>query len=218
MTTTPVTNSINTVFSANSDIENETLIDAKRFMNEHYGNKYSHIPPHISYTIMPLPEYNFERAKDDLIAYVIKQKPYLLKLSDLKFDNRDNLFYIEVSGKDMQRLHEDITILLNKHREGFIREKDLERISKGYFNDNELEYLRQYGYSRVFECFRPHISIGNFTVENVDVPELTKILKEKLTGVLNKSLVLNNIRALFHTDAGSQQEAEVFWESNYLLS
>ncbi len=208
---------INTVFSVDSIIDNEEIITAKKFMNDGYGNKYSHIPPHLAYAIVPFPEYNFEKAKEVLKAYVLKLKPYTLTLSDLKFDDKNNLFSISVSGDDIKRLHTEITTLLNEFRDGAIREKDLERINSNYFNDKELAYLKQYGYARVFDCFSAHISIGNFTIKDVDVNKLTNTLKDMLKGVLNKTILLKNIHAVFHTDASNQQGMKVIWEETFSL-
>ncbi|MEK7595399.1 MAG: DUF1045 domain-containing protein [Patescibacteria group bacterium] len=207
----------NTVFSVDSIIENEAIIGAKRMMNDHYGNRYSHIPPHLSYAIVPFPEFNFEKAKAALLAYIKQQKPYTLEFSDLKYDEKNNLFSVEVLGKDIRKLHEDINNLLNAYRDNCVRAKDLERVNSGHFSQKELEYLNKYGYARVFECFKPHISIGNFTIQDVDVKKLTKTLKSLLSSVLNKSVVLNNIHAVFHTDAVNQLDMKVIWEDTFTL-
>lgn len=208
----------NTVLSVDSIIENEAIISAKRFMNEKYGNKYSHIPPHLSYALVPFPINNLERARIELIDFIKQQQPYTLEYSDLKYGERNNLFFVEVLGVNIQHLHQDITTLLNAYRENSIRAKDLERVNSGYFTVQELEYLKTYGYSRVFDCYKPHITIGNFTIPNVDVDELTDTLKKMLSNLYNQKSVVNNIHVSFHTDADNQSDMKVIWEDTVSLA
>ncbi|NMB69849.1 2'-5' RNA ligase family protein [candidate division WWE3 bacterium] len=206
-----------TVFSVDSIIDNAIIISAKRFMNEKFGNKYSHIPPHLSYALVPFPINNLEKAKIEIISYIKKLRPYTVEFSELKYGERNNIFFIEVLSNEIPRLHQEITNLLNVYRDDSIRTKDLERVDSGYFTEQELMYLKKYGYSRVFDCYKPHISIGNFTVPDVDVNELTETLKQLLSGLYNKRTIVNNIHVSFHTDADNQSDMKVIWEDTILL-
>ncbi len=91
---------IDTVLSVDSIVENETIIKVKRLMNEKYGNKYSHIPPHLSYALVPLPVSNLEKAKNELVDYINNQRPYTVEFSELKYGERNNIFFIEILRTD----------------------------------------------------------------------------------------------------------------------
>lgn len=208
---------IDTVLSVDSIVENETIIKVKRLMNEKYGNKYSHIPPHLSYALVPLPVSNLEKAKNELVDYINNQRPYTVEFSELKYGERNNIFFIEILGKEINHLHQDITSLLNVYRENCVRTKDLERVNSDYFTEQELEYIKKYGYSRVFDCYKPHITIGNFTVPDVNVKELNDTLKELLSDLYKQRTVINNIHVSLHYDADNQSNMKVIWEDTFLL-
>ena len=210
---------INIVFSADSILEIKELIEAKILMNEEYGNKYSHIPPHLAYTIMPFPEKNFELGKNDLIEYIRKQKAFKVHISDLEYEEKNNFFYVALSGDMIKQHHESITTLLNKYRENYIREKDLERLKFGDFDEVAAKYLIDYGYARVFKNYRTHITIGNYTVENVDLKKLEKRLRNILKPILNKDVEIDNIHGVIHTDSpNSQAEMQLIWEETFKLN
>lgn len=208
----------NTVFSVDSILDIDALTKAKLFMNENYGNQYSHLPPHLAYTIMPFPEEKLSLGKKDLIEYIEKQKTYSVHISDLMFEERGKFFYISLDGDLVKKIHEDITTLLNKYRDGYVREKDLERLNNGDFDDKSKQYLIDYGYTKVFDNFKTHITIGNYTTENVNVEELTSKLRDILCPILNKDYVIDNIHGVFHTDsANNQSEMKEIWSEVFYL-
>jgi hypothetical protein len=209
---------INTVFSVDSILDIKELVNAKILMNEKYGNIYSHIPPHLAYTIMPFPEYNFDLRKKDIKEYIERQKPFPVFFSDLKYESKSNFFYISVEGEEILKHHRNITEILNKYRDTHIREKDLGRLNKGEFDDISTNYLINYGYARVFDNFRSHITIGNFTIEKPNVEEIEKELRDILNPILEKEILIDNIHTVIHTDsAHSQSEMKTIWEKVFML-
>lgn len=204
---------VNTVFSVDSIIDIPELTKAKLFMNENYGNQYSHVPPHLAYTIMPFPEVNFESGRRELLEYIKTQRSYTVHISDLIYDEKGKFYYVALEGDIIKKLHEDITLLLNRYRDNCVREKDLERLKNGDFDERSKQYLNDYGYTKVFDNFRTHITVGNYTIESVDVEDLTKKLRDMLKPILDKDWVIDNIHAIFHTDSAvNQSEMKVMWE------
>ncbi|MGI5898046.1 MAG: DUF1045 domain-containing protein [Candidatus Dojkabacteria bacterium] len=209
---------INTSFSVDSILEIKEIVDAKILMNQVYGNQYSHIPPHLTYTIIPFPRKNFELGRKDLIAYIQEQKPFKARISDLEYEEKNKFFYVSLSGDMIKQHHKNITLILNKYRDNYIREKDLERLKLGSFDDISMKYLQDYGYTRVFDNYRTHITIGNYTIENVDLKKLENRLRDILEPILNKEIEINNIHGMFYTDsAKSQDDIEPIWEETFRL-
>ena len=109
--------------------------------------------------------------------------------------------------------------MLNQLRDNYVREKDLLRINNGDFNAKESNYLINFGNARVFDNFKTHVTIGNFTVDNVNVGKLTKELKSILNPILNRDIIIDNIHGVFHTDsAKNQSEMRQLWDKVFTLS
>jgi len=209
---------INTVFSVHSVLDIKELTDAKILMNEKYGNQYSFIPPHLSYTIMPFPETNLGRGVEALTQYVNKQRSFNIQISSLKYEDKNKFFYVDIEGDMIIKHHENITKLLNEFRDNHVREKDLLRLENGDFDEISSNYIEDFGYARVFDNFKTHVTVGNFTVDNVDIEKLTKDLLSILEPVLNKKIVIDNIEGVFHTDSNNNQsEMKRIWDKVYIL-
>ena len=209
---------INTVFSVDSILDIKALIDAKILMNEKYGNKYSHIPPHLAYTIMPFPQNSLEKGIDSLTLYVKKQKPFEVHISDLEYEEKDNFFYVDIQGKTIRQHHENITKILNAYRDNYVREKDLLRLENGDFDEKASKYLTESGNARVHDNFKTHVTIGNFTIQNVDIQKLKKDLESILEPILNKDIIIDNIHGVFHTDSvNNQSEMKQIWDKVFRL-
>lgn len=209
---------INTVFSVDSILNIKELVDAKVLMNTKYGNKYSHIPPHLAYTIMPFPEESLKQGIKDLTEYIKKQKPFKVRIANLEFEEKDKFFFVDIQGDKIRKHHENITTMLNKYRNDFLREKDLVRFENGDFDSIEKDNLERYGNARVFSKFKTHVTIGNFTVPDVNTSELKDKLAKILQPILNKDVIIDNIHGVFHTDsAKSQSEMKQMWDKVFKL-
>ena len=209
---------INTLLSLSSILDLKEFREAKILLNTKYGNIYNFLPPHLTYTLLPLPEENLELAKEALTEYVKKQKKFKVHISDLIYEEEKKFFYVALSGDMIKKHHEDLINLLNVYRENYIREKDLKRLNTGHFDEQSIKYLKEYGYSRVFKNFTSHITIGNYTVENVNVKKLEKELRKILKNVLEKDIVIDNIEGVFCTDSDTTQDKmELIWRKMFSL-
>jgi len=112
---------INTVFSVDSILDFKELVNAKVIMNTEYGNKYTHIPPHFAYTIMPFPKESLQEGIQDLSEYIRNQKPFKVRIENLEFEEKNNFFFVDILGDEIRRHHENITNILNKYRDNFLR-------------------------------------------------------------------------------------------------
>ena len=168
---------------------------------------------------MPFPEKNLKIGKKELIEYINQQKPFTVTISDLRYEEKNKFFYVALDGEMIMKHHENITLLLNKYRENYIREKDLERLRNKDFDDISTKYLTDYGYARVFDNYKSHITVGNYTIENVDLKKLENRLREILKPILNKDVEIDNIHGVIHTDsANSQADMKLIWEETFKLN
>jgi hypothetical protein len=134
------------------------------------------------------------------------------------YEKEKKFFYVALSGEMIKKHHGNLINLLNVYRENYIREKDLKRLNTGHFDEQSIKYLKEYGYSRVFKNFTSHITIGNYTVENVDVKKLEKELRGILKNVLEKDIVIDNIEGVFCTDSDTTQDKmELIWRKMFSL-
>lgn len=198
---------IKTELAVMSSFELDALVEAKTLMNDKYGNKYPQMPPHLSYFLMPFPEHNLNRAKEILNEYISAQFQFDIYLSDLIYEKENKFFYVSVTGETITTHHEYLTKSLNKYRENHIREKDLEKLKSGALDNTSIEYVLKYGYARVFDNFKAHITIGSCEVEGVNHDELAKQLKGILAPVLGKSYKVECMDALFYTSPDKKAQA-----------
>jgi hypothetical protein len=48
-----------------------------------------------------------------------------IRLANLVFDPKNRWFFVEVDSPDIREMHKDLVSLVNRYREGFIRNKDV---------------------------------------------------------------------------------------------
>lgn len=208
---------INTVLSISAALSIEEIINAKVLMNTKYGNKYSFLPPHLTYAISPFSKDLLDKAINNVEEYISKLKPFRIYFDILSLDESSNFFYLKINGKDIYTLHKEFTLLLNKYRENYLREKDIEKLENNGFDSQSLEYLLKYGYSRVLKNFKSHVTIGNFD-KCYSASKISKELDDILSPLFNKEIIIDNIHFVFHKDsANNQSEMKSIWEKRYTL-
>jgi len=209
---------INTVFAVASIFNIKEFVTAKKLMNQEYGNKYNDPIPHLTYTLVALPEEDLATAQEVLAEYIQKQRTFKVHVSDLIYDEKARFFYLSLSGEKIKQHHKNFVLLLNKLRKKHIRQKDFDRLNMGHFDKLSMKNTKEFGYSRVFDNFESHITIGNYTVENVNVEELKRKLSAILKNVLNKDIVVDNIEGTFSVDSDTAQDKmKLIWRKVFPL-
>ncbi len=76
--------------------------------------------------------------------------------------HKDNYFFSLLAEKSnsLVQLHHDIISIVNPIRENLQREKDKKRIANNLLTPIEVNMINKYGYTRVMECFEPHVTLG----------------------------------------------------------
>lgn len=207
---------INTCLSAGTDIENNTIAQAKVYLSEKYNNKYN-LTPHLTYMICPFPEYNLQKIIPELDAYFKEKRQLVLRLNDLHFNPRRKFFSMPISGTEVNDIHKDLVLLFNKFLDGSVRAKDIERIKAGERDAKEIELIKKYGYFRIFDNFTPHITIGNVEAEDAEIPAIEQKLKQMLADLINNDIIVDNVHVTFHTDSEVQSEMQEIWGKDYKL-
>jgi hypothetical protein len=195
------------------------FVTAKKLMNKHYGNEYTLITPHLTYGFTPLPKLNLEKAKEDIISYISRQKPFKARISNLVYEAENNFFYVPITSEQIKKHHESITRILSKYRDNSIRTKDLVKLNNGEFDSLSAKYVKEFGFSRVFERYVSHVTIGNVTKADVDVSDLSRRLSSILKTVLNTDIFIDNMHCAFSNSTAQSQQTNVkpYWEKIFDL-
>lgn len=211
--------SITTCFGIDFKILNDQITKAKGYLSQYFGSKFDHLVPHVTFSLTPLPKKNFVSLKKEFEQYLKREikKPFPVKFSNLKLEANKNFFYLPVFGSQIKKIHRDIVKLFNQYREGCLREKDLERVKNGEYSAKEANHIKKYGYLRTMGHFHPHITIGDVNTEKPNMVKIKRELKKMLAGVVNQTLLVDNIHAVFYRDAKKQSAMKVIWEKDYWL-
>lgn len=108
--------------------------------------------------------------------------------------------------------------MLDKYRDGFIREKDYQRIRQGLYDKTQLKNIKQYGFARVLSSYQPHITIGNIVNGQANFEEVKSQLPSMLFNVLKSKLTIKTISIYYHFDALVQTQMKVIFEKKYNLA
>ncbi len=94
---------------------------------------------------------------------------------------------------EIEDFHKQVIEILNGFRNGLVRSTYIEK--RGSYSPQEQNYIDQYGYPYVFECYKPHIAL----VALVDKIETSLI---DLNMVSTKSFTSINIEIIIVSDDG----------------
>ncbi len=208
---------VNVCLSIASPLDNPAIRDAKAYFAQNYSSTYG-IAPHISFHIAPIPEANFEAARQALEAYLSSLPPFEIRILGVSLDLRNRFLYIQIGLKELYPIHLALVTLLNRYRDGCVREKDAVRVQGGYYTQQEAANIRQYGYARVLDCFNPHITIGNLPADaGVEIHRVKDDLSRRLRNAVHVRQTQQEILAMYHSDAQEQANMKVYWEKTYHL-
>jgi len=85
------------------------------------------------------------------------------------------------------KTHETVVNALNQFRNGKIREKYLNEIKEGKYSKEQVEMIQKYGYPNVLKLYRPHLTLGRLTSQEV---------AERVVGNLNSSNDLKTMKII----------------------
>jgi hypothetical protein len=96
------------------------------------------------------------------------------------FDSADSLFVAyTVNAPELSQIHNKVIEIVKKYNNGFYNLK-YDNPKYGY-EERQLDLLHTYGYARVKEYFRPHLSVVKVS-EKKTAEEILKTLPSKLDG------------------------------------
>ncbi|HLD03965.1 MAG TPA: DUF1045 domain-containing protein [Candidatus Dojkabacteria bacterium] len=194
------------------------LNKVKTWMKDKYGSSYRNIP-HISYVFSPIPEFNIPAVKKVLIDYFTNIHKFKLKIGPVLLNKKKKFFYLKVNHPQVINVHNELTLLINKYRNNYFREKDLERMKNNYYSAEELKMLKRFGYARVYKTFDPHISLGDLekNSENVILDEILKQLQSKLHPLVNKNYLVETAVVVYYQDSSWNSEGKFIWKNVFKL-
>ena len=208
---------INTCLSVDFLIDSDQLAKAKNYLAVKYGNIYN-FAPHATLSICPFPQYNLKKVIPRLETVIRDQSVFRCTLGTILFEPKRRFYSIPIEGDTLFSFHQELFLLSNEYRDGYVREKDVEKIAKHERTDEEVELIEKYGYFRVMENYHPHITIGN--IENISGFEeytVTGKLEELLGKDIPQTFEVKEIEVIFHTDSETQSEMQNIWDKKYTL-
>lgn len=161
---------------------------AKDCLNTTVDNEYMQ-PPHISLYICAFDKTNFSNLCANLRGW-LNFSSFQMTIGEIKVNK--NFYYLDVKPlKPFYNLHKIVLQTTNILRGDLIRVEDIERLKTNYYNRQQQEYIKQYGYARVLALFEPHITLGKIESGNQKqiLPDLKKILKS----VIGKQISVDKI-------------------------
>ena len=190
---------IDTTLSTYSNVFDNSIKNAKEYLTNNFGNQYNS-PPHVTYSICPFPQHNLERITSEMSQYFSSLAGFSFTFEKLQFDKRMKFFYLPITNTEVLTLHEDMTNLSNKYRDGFIREKDAIRLKESYYNEKQKKNIETYGYGRVFSESKLHITIGNINTAEENYSHVEKELINILQ-LIDRGIVdyKSSLQKLSHT-------------------
>src|SRR3990167_4709502 len=99
---------INTVFSVDAIVDDSRIDGAKILLKNKYSSQYGFIPAHFTYMICPMPESNWEKARDAILAYIKNLKPITITTGELNFDEGKRFFSIPVESTETIDVHKNL--------------------------------------------------------------------------------------------------------------
>lgn len=204
-------------FSVGTGIQNETIMLAKDYLKQEFGNKYD-AEPHIAFHIMAMPDYRIKDLEKICDEYFKKIKPIRLQLGNLRYDDVYRFFSIPIVGNEILTLHKELIETFNPIRDGYIRAKDLENMNSGKTDEIEEEYIYKYGYLRVLSKYTPHITIGDIATDNFNSDDVQKKLNSILSNLYGTALYVNELQAHYMEESGSQSNYKWLWKKSYKLN
>ncbi|MGD2158182.1 MAG: DUF1045 domain-containing protein [Anaerolineales bacterium] len=202
--------------SVTFQVENPNIEETKVYLEKNFDSIYT-IRPHITFSITPIPTRNLENAKKAIENFLSDKKGFIVRLKGLAVDPKNRFFYLKVQNGGISKFHADLVASLNKYRDGYIREKDVERIEQGYYNPSQIQNIVDYGFPRVLDLYRPHITLGNIPDVQVDIEQVKSKLVEILSNSAEGNIHISDVFVHYFSDAINQSQMEVIWDKKYRL-
>ncbi|MFZ5391144.1 MAG: 2'-5' RNA ligase family protein [Patescibacteria group bacterium] len=134
---------------------------------EYWGNY--NFDPHITLYLSRFSRKNFSKLVSGLTNLSVR--PFKLRISSVMFAQEEGgvFCYLSVARSvNLLKLHKLVVNSANGLRENLLRQKDVFKIKKGYYNATQEGYIKKYGYLRVLKFFNPHVTLGQVANNEFD--------------------------------------------------
>ena len=181
-----------------------------RFVKD-YSSSYKS-DPHITLYLSSYTEEGFPKLIQDLNSITTKSFSFSLKKATVIPEGLGHeLYIIDVTNKeDLLKLHTEVLKLASAHRSPIIRQKDLDRLSKGFYSQAERENLEKYGHSRALSLFEPHITLGEIPM-GTNKPNLEQV-QNNLSTIEGVEIRVSSITVYFHLKEEETKPAKLIKE------
>lgn len=208
---------INTCYSLFIPIESPELSSIKKYLQQNLGSIYG-VEPHITLCFMPLSREKLGNASRVVDEYLLHVQEFFITINtDIKIDKTNNFIYLQIYSEECVKIHQDVTRSINKFRQEYIREKDQIRLNTEYYDKESKKNIIQYGYSRVFNRYTAHITLGKIEQGRKIDDFLLNTIRSRIKN-LEKGYKVKQLVAMFHTDESNQVNIKAQWMKKYILN
>lgn len=193
-----------------SPIVSEEIMKVKLWMNELFGNKYTHLP-HLTLLLLPFDtvNVNYKNFDKDIVKFFENKSPIKIFSKGMAKDSIREFYKLSFEGSELANLHSELLKIGQRYRNGVFREKDVTKYFDNYFKPAEWDSTLKYGFHRAGEYFDPHVTLGEVEFSNGWTQEmiLDEIAKN-ISSNINMDLELNEFHILVGKEDGTELEYE----------
>lgn len=204
-------NPVNTVVAVHCDVEDENIRKIQQFLLDKYNSRFA-FRPHITFLLMPISTLDFEKLLPVLRLQMQNIKSFTALIQKVYFDPKDKYYSLTLDQQKLLKVHKILLSTALPFRHNALREKDIERIKKGYWDKEQVQYLHKYGFPRVMDKFHAHISLGTVEKEGVDLDKIVVEIRLKLKTVLRKGFEITRMTLMHHVDSERYENMDVLYE------
>lgn len=160
---------LNTIFVPGKDLTKKvldiaTLLTKKEGEIFHIDNK--HFFAHLTIYSPEYPIENLNKILHEVREIAGKSVPIRLEFE--RFHSGWGYVGIEFKKNlQIEKLHAQIVETLNPLRNGYTREKYTNEIADGKYSQEQVVYIKRYGYHNLFKSYQPHLTLGRFASEEL---------------------------------------------------
>jgi len=181
--------------------------------------RYYNYVPHVTLYRCRFPASQYPKLLGQLSALKMRLcHTAISKITSQPQENGASFLSLTLSrAVQIKKLHHQVLRPANQLRGKLIREKEKQLLRQNKFTKQESQYLHQYGSQRVLSLYKPHITLGEVTLQTAKstIRKFTPFLNKLKKNPLNLSTL---VVGLYNYDGRKETYMKVIREKEISLS